>query len=487
MDVVNKPSSTLTATSILVTLIVMIKILQTWMAYLKESSPLLMAAWLILIGIAVGMVAPHTVGAANPAQETATVTATATITNTVTATATPELTILCFLASDSPNNPDNPNRETGIFLAWRVNTTESLNYELRRAQFTQGTELYADPILYNNELQNMKVDLYGTEQRVTALDKFVADGFEYRYDLILKSTGDKFEDSFLGVRWEYEENPLEAIQDQESCLPETLLTTPTRRPTQSPTPTTTPTTILLPTSTIPPTRTATPTWTFTPTPTHTPTQTYTPLPGPTHTPYPSPTFTPPPTATPMPPTPTETPTETPTPTFTPAFSAPTPIGGVPFVDPNQQPTPFDPNAQPTPFDPNAQPTPFDPNANNFMNSPLPTETPFGFVEQPAPPFPGEVANAPDPFAAQPAAESFALAPDPSPLPTPEGARLMNSDPMTEAVAIVAPPVVVSEYAVAPPSRPDGTILRLALYAVAGLAMLAAVGFLLGLAVFFGKR
>lgn len=60
----------------------------------------------------------------------------------------------------------------------------------------------------------------------------------------------------------------------------------------------------------------------------------------------------------------------------------------------------------------------------------------------------------------------------------------ESGGLTQTIAL---PMVVSEYEPRPQPRDGGSVLRLALYAVGGLALVAAVAFLLGALVLTARR
>jgi hypothetical protein len=380
--------------------------------------------------------------------------------------------ITCLAAANRPGE--------GILLAWRTSITDTTTFQFKmaRAQFTSPLGEMRGPLIPEDELpqlQQRTVAPDNGELRYTVVDSRVAHDTKYAYVLTMTNTISSTAVVTKTETWTYKDDPEISSQNDEICL--STSTTPTWTPTFTPTPTDTATP--LPSNTPTPTVTATPTWTPTPTKTPTPTWTVTFTPGPTNTPYPSPTFTPLPTETPVPPTETASPTFTTTPTWTPAILTPTPqFGAV------QNPAP------PTvaPFNNSIMPTPTW--TTEIVSNPViggdqtPLAMPANLPQVPAPtstttfdaaPLEIETAPVDQNRGSQPPAE-LAIAQDPS-----QPAVLTSMDMQT------GPAVVRSEYPL-PPSRVDSSpLLRFALFAVGGLALLSAIAFLLGALSLFGTN
>lgn len=407
-----------------------------------------------------------------PAQtDTPTMTGTATITSTAAAaTASPTATAIscqtpviptangispdrldCFAAANRPGQ--------GILLAWHVTREDQITgYTLCRAQFALNGQLGAYSLAdWLPQPERVEEEPQGV--RYTVVDPRVADGVGYAYRLEIQSSVPLTGTQTAELTWTYDKDE-GAPQDETICQQGN---TPSW--TATPTPTLTPSPTIYPSPTDTPTRTPTPTWTptSTRTPAGTPTVTPTVTPNPTPIPSPTPTFTP--SVTPIPPTATPTSTFTVTPTPTAAIGAPTAEDNT--GDSGQSPLPTPPSA-----------------------TPLPSETPTTPVPDTTTPSP-----APLPATATPEMPSPAVAPneaperrqDETPTTTPTVSALVEPGGETGtpeprlAQSAAQPAGAASEY---PQRRRAGDdlqplFLRLGLYAIAILALVAAVGFLAG--------
>jgi hypothetical protein len=379
----------------------------------------------------------------------------------------------------------------GILLAWRATVNDATRFKIGQDQYNSDGDSSGYRPVNLQPIQDPEGPQNG-EWRFTAVDTKVAADTRYGYrvailavDGVTEIDAGETDAPYVGG-----ENPAEII-----CQIGMPTRTPTPVPTATPTPTQTPT----PTDT--PTRTPFPVWTATATPTFTATFTPVPPPYPTNTPYPSPTPTDTPLPTPVPPTDTPTPTFTPSPTYTPFLATPTPIGGA-FYNPGdntwnapETPTPFGYS----PFSYNSPlptETPFGYSSFDY-NSPLPTETPFGMVaafpEATAPPFgmmpPFEsVAPAADNPAWQEELTPPAEQPQPAEFSDPAAEHLSPAE-AEESVTEAGETLPALHYQMLPEIRSEyrqealpvetTSVLRTALFAIGGLALLSAFLFLAG--------
>jgi len=359
-----------------------------------------------------------------------------TSTPTATQTPTPGPTLApnelaCFAVS----------RQSGpaMLLAWRIGQPVDV------AEFALARAVVIDPTTHTGPIPNSRLQppipsptsqAFDDGVRYTTTDTGVESGQSYVYYLDVIGRSGQILYSVT------------AQSPAPGAAPDDRICDPTR---PTPTPTVTLTPVVFPTSTNTPTRTPTPTWTWTPTITPTPTWTPTPLPTNTHTPIPTNTFTPMPTATPVPYTPTPSPTFTLTPTFTPDIRPPT---AAPTPE-TQDAQPSDPNASP-PDTPTTPPTPSP--AKQQIDAPTPTASPT-----------------------QPPAGGHDSAPT---APAENGsAPAQNQDAAVEIAsggrsAPGAVQVAVDDFRPRLIPRSRASLFRMALWGVAGLAFLAALGFLL---------